>query len=43
VGADNHNHRLSEPSATKLYELLAELHKFVPTVVEKEGLERLKG
>jgi protein gp37 len=42
VGADNHGHQLPEPPADKVIALLAELRKFVPNVVEKEGLERLK-
>jgi DNA repair photolyase len=43
VGADNHGHCLREPGPEKVRELLAELRNFVPTVVEKEGLSRLKG
>lgn len=43
VGADNYKHFLIEPSAEKVNQLLTRLRRFVPLVVEKEGLERLKG
>lgn len=42
VGADNYRNHLPEPSWDKVQQLLTELRKFVPEVVEKEGLERLK-
>ena len=42
VGADNYGHHLPEPEWGKVEELLKELRKVCPTVVEKEGLERLK-
>lgn len=42
VGADNHGHSLPEPAPEKLGRLLEELRTFVPTVVEKAGLDRLK-
>jgi hypothetical protein len=43
VGADNYHNHLPEPEWGKVEELLKELRKICPTVVEKEGLERLKG
>jgi hypothetical protein len=43
VGADNYHHGLPEPSPEKVKQLLEALRGFVPRVVEKEGLERLKG
>ena len=42
VGADNYNNHLREPPWSKVETLLAELRKFVPTVVEKDGLRRLE-
>ncbi|MDP2158106.1 MAG: DUF5131 family protein [Nitrospirota bacterium] len=42
VGADNYRNHLVEPSGAKIEELLESLRDFVPTVVEKQGLERLK-
>jgi len=42
VGADNYHHNLPEPSPDKLNMLLAEIKKFGRTVIEKQGLERLK-
>ncbi len=42
IGADNYRHNLPEPSWEKVQALLAALRGFVPTVVEKEGLERLR-
>jgi hypothetical protein len=43
VGADNHHKGLPEPPWGKVQELLAELRGVCPTVVEKDGLERLEG
>lgn len=43
VGADNYKNNLPEPSWDKVDELLRALREFVPTVIEKDGLERLKG
>ncbi len=43
VGADNYHSNLPEPPWEKVQELLEALRKFVPRVVEKDGLERLKG
>jgi len=43
VGADNYRSDLPEPSWGKVEALLEALRKFVPTVVEKDGLQRLKG
>jgi len=43
VGADNYGNRLPEPEWWKVEALLGELRTFCPEVVEKEGLERLKG
>ena len=42
VGADNWKCGLPEPAWGNIEELLSELRKFCPTVVEKRGLERLK-
>jgi hypothetical protein len=42
VGADNYHNDLPEPSWEKVGALLEALQKFVPSVVEKDGLERLK-
>ncbi len=41
VGADNYHNDLPEPSWGKVEALLEALRRFVPTVVEKDGLERL--
>jgi len=41
VGADNYNNGLCEPMAWKVSWLLEILREFCPTVVEKQGLERL--
>lgn len=41
VGADNYGNNLPEPPGEKVKLLLQQLRKFCPTVVEKEGLERL--
>lgn len=43
VGADNYHNRLQEPSWRSVQELLGCLRDICPTVVEKPGLERLKG
>ena len=43
VGADNYSNHLVEPPWEKVEALLESLRKFVPRVVEKDGLERLKG
>lgn len=43
VGADNYFNHLPEPPWWKVEKLLATLRGFCPTVIEKEGLERLKG
>lgn len=43
VGADNYSNNLPEPAWDKVEALLETLRKFVSSVVEKEGLERLKG
>jgi len=43
IGADNYRHSLIEPPWWKVEGLLAELRKRCPRVVQKEGLERLKG
>lgn len=43
VGADNYHNGLKEPSWCSLQELLIFLKEFCPTVVEKTGLDRLKG
>lgn len=42
VGADNYHNHLSEPTWSKVEELLERLKEFCPKVVEKQGLERLK-
>ena len=42
VGADGYRNHLAEPGWAKIEELLVSLREFVPTVVEKKGLERLK-
>lgn len=42
VGADNYHNHLPEPEWSKVDALLKALRQFVPTVVEKEGLGRLK-
>jgi protein gp37 len=41
VGADNYHNHLQEPSGSKVASLLEHLRDICPTVVEKEGLERL--
>jgi len=43
VGADNYHHNLPEPPWEKVETLLESLQNFVPRVVEKDRLERLKG
>jgi len=43
VGADNYHNSLPEPSLGKVAALLKALQQLVPRVIEKEGLERLKG
>lgn len=43
VGADNYHNNLPEPPWWKVEALLNNLRAICPTVVEKEGLERLKG
>jgi DNA repair photolyase len=42
VGADNYHNDLPEPSWEKVEALLEALRKFVPRVIEKDGLARLK-
>ncbi len=42
VGADNYHNRPPEPSPQKLNSLLEHLKHICPTVIEKDGLERLK-
>jgi len=42
IGADNYRCGLPEPAWGKVEELLSELRRFCPTVIEKRGLERLK-
>ena len=42
VGADNYHNHLPEPSSQKLESLLYHLKHICPTVIEKQGLERLK-
>lgn len=42
IGADNYKNNLPEPSWDDVQKLLEELRRFVPRVVEKDGLERLK-
>jgi DNA repair photolyase len=41
VGADNYQNGLPEPSPEKLQALMGALSEFVPTIVQKDGLERL--
>lgn len=41
VGADNYHNNLPEPSSQKLESLLTHLKHICPTVIEKDGLERL--
>ncbi len=43
IGADNYHNHLPEPPWEKIEKLLETLRGFVPRVVEKDGLERLKG
>lgn len=43
VGADNYHNNLPEPSPEKLNALLSSLREICPTVIEKDGLARLKG
>jgi len=43
VGADNYGNCLPEPGWLKVQALLSQIKDFCPTVVEKPGLERLKG
>ncbi len=42
VGSDNYRNCLPEPPWSKVEALLKALREFVPKVVEKEGLERLR-
>lgn len=42
VGADNYHNNLPEPSPDKVNALLVHIRQICPTVIEKEGLERLK-
>lgn len=42
VGADNYHNNLPEPPWERVEALLEALRKFVPRVIEKDGLERLK-
>lgn len=42
IGADNYHNNLPEPTSTKVKGLLSALRDFCPTVIEKQGLERLK-
>lgn len=42
VGADNYHNNLPEPEIGKVSALLYHLRKICPTVIEKQGLERLK-
>lgn len=42
VGADNYHNNLAEPPWEKVEALLKSLREFVPRVIEKDGLERLK-
>ena len=42
VGPDNYNHRLPEPTWDKVQALLKGLRELGPTVIEKDGLMRLK-
>ncbi len=41
IGADNYRCGLPEPSPQKLAKFLVELRDYVPTVIEKDGLNRL--
>ncbi|MBA7551573.1 hypothetical protein ES705_44117 [subsurface metagenome] len=43
VGADNYHNHLPEPPWGKVKRLLESLRGICPRVIEKEGLERLKG
>ena len=43
VGADNYHNHLPEPPWWKVERLLENLRGICATVVEKKGLERLKG
>lgn len=43
VGADNYHNNLPEPPWSKVEQLLEKLREICPNVVEKEGLERLRG
>lgn len=43
IGADNYGHGLPEPPWEKVERLLQCLRQICPRVVEKDGLERLKG
>jgi hypothetical protein len=43
VGADNYHNHLPEPPWSKVKALLGKLRGISPRVVEKEGLERLRG
>jgi len=43
IGADNYHNHLPEPSWEKVETLLESLRGFLPRVVEKDDLERLKG
>jgi len=43
VGADNYHNHLQEPPWWKVEALLERLRVICPLVIEKEGLERLKG
>lgn len=42
VGADNYHNHLPEPSPDKLERLLEDLRAICPSVIEKDGLSRLK-
>ncbi len=42
VGADNYRNNLPEPNSDKVNDLLVYLKQICPTVIEKDGLERLK-
>ncbi len=41
IGADNYNNQLPEPEPQKVRNLLNHLRQICPTVIEKQGLERL--
>jgi len=43
IGADNYHNHLPEPSWEKVETLLESLRGFLPRVVEKDEIERLKG